>query len=157
MRHSNGRRGYSLAEVLVYMGVLSVVMTVAWLSYYSLVDCSRGLAGNAEDIVRALKAGERWRGDLRAATAPPKLVGGVLHVPAGAGEVLYRLSKDAVERKADAGWAPALAKVKASKMMADQGKHVASWRWEVELRGRREARIRPRFTFMAVPATGEAR
>jgi len=159
MRPCRSASAYTLAEMLVYMGVLSIVMGVAWLSYYRVMGDSMALARNTEDIVRTLKAGERWREDIRSATAPPRLADGVLHIPQGAAEVLYRLSGNAVERRiagnppADeaARWLPALTRLKASRMQADAGKLVASWRWEVELESRRAARIRPRFTFMAVP------
>ncbi|HUT33747.1 MAG TPA: prepilin-type N-terminal cleavage/methylation domain-containing protein [Planctomycetota bacterium] len=150
----SSRRGLTLIELLVYMGVLTIVVGVAWLVYYRCIEHSLGVLRNVDDITRALKSGERWRTEVRRATAPPRLVDGVLHVATPDGDVLFKFAGDAVLRKgaAEARWAPFLPKVKASRMQLDEGKHVSSWRWEVELESRAKAGIRPLFSFRAVPS-----
>jgi len=150
------RRGVSIMELLVYMAVLVVLLNAAALAYYRCWDHTTAVLRNADDIVRAMEAGERWRDELRAATAPPRLVDGILHVPHAGGDSLYRFAHEAVARKAsgEKGWTPFLAKVAASRMQLDKGRHVDSWRWELELKVRKKKTpIRPLFTFRAVPGT----
>jgi len=153
------RRGFTLLELLTYMAVLAVVTTVAWLAYYACMAHSLGVLSNVDDITRTIKAGERWRADIRRATAPPKLVEGTLHIPQADGEVVYQFSGKTVtrQRSQDPAPQPFLAKAKASRMQLDAGKRVASWRWEVELPSRTGAQLRPLFTFRAVPTAVAAR
>lgn len=150
------RGGFTLAEMLVYIVVLGAVVGVAWLAHYRFLDHSFGVLRNVEDITRVVRAGEKWRAEVRRATAPPRLDGGVLHVPTAEGEVLFRFAGGAVQRKTPgaADWAPYLLKVKASRMELDRRGQVDSWRWEVELDSRRDAQIRPLFTFRCVPRPG---
>ncbi len=152
-----GGRGASLTECLVYVGVLFVVLAVAGAAYARVLDHTRNMRRVAADIARALHAGERWRADLRAAAAPPRLVttGEVcaLHLPGAGGEVVYFFDGSNVLRRAAAGapWQTFLPRVKASAFMADARAHVTAWRWEVELQpGRGPARVPPRFSFSAV-------
>lgn len=153
--HAGGprRRGFTLLEMLTYMAVLAVVTTVAWLAYYACMAHSLGVLSNVDDITRTIKAGERWREDIRRATAPPRLVEGALHIPQADGAVVYQFSDKTVtrQRSQDPAPQPFLAKVKASRMQLDAGKRVASWRWEAELLSRERAQLRPLFTFRAVP------
>lgn len=156
-RHS--RRGFTLMEVMTYIAVLGVMTTVAWLAYYACVAHSLGLLRNVDDITRAVKAGERWREDVRRASALPRMAEGALHIPQAEGAVVYAFSDSAVTRRGpgDPAPKPFLAKIKASRMERDAGKAVASWRWEVELTSRERARLRPLFTFRAVPVAIAAR
>jgi len=156
MRPQATRRGFTLAEMLVYMAVLGILLTVAWLTYYACWDHSLGVLRNCDDIARAVAAGERWRDDVRAATVEPALADGVLRIPRQGGDVSYRFGEKAVERRVgDGAWEPALKGVTASRMVLDQGKHVRSWRWELELKTRRkQPRVRPLFTFRAVAGRG---
>mgnify|MGYP000032264377 CR=1 FL=1 len=148
------RRAYTILEMLLYIAIVSIVITVAFLSYYRCWDHTRDLMRQTSDVVRAMEAGERWRDDVRAATARPTLDGGVLCIPQRGGEVRYRLAGQTVQRRLGGGaWMPALGGVAASRMVLDEGKHVRSWRWEVEVKAKkREVRVRPRFTFRAVAA-----
>jgi len=144
------RSGYTLAECMVYIGVLTIVMGVAWLLYYGLTAHSRGIQRNVEDVIRAMQAGERWRESVRTAAEPPRLEDGVLHLTHEGGETLYRFAHGQVERRpGDGAWEPFLPRVAASRMQLDEGKHVRSWRWEVELASRKKAGMRPLFAFRA--------
>lgn len=151
------RAGFTLLEVMTYTAVVGIVVTVAWLTYYACWDHSLGVLRNADDIVRTLEAGERWRDDVRSATAAPRLADGVLTIPRQGDAVRYRLDGESVQRQAgDGDWEPHLLGVAASRMVLDEGEHTRSWRWEVELKTRRrKARIRPLFTFRTVAAEGQ--
>lgn len=150
-------RGFTILEMMTYTALVGIVVTVAWLTYYACWDHSLGVLRNADDIVRVTEAGERWRHDVRSAAAAPGLAAGVLTIPREGGAVRYRLAEETVERQVGGGdWTPHLLGVKASRMVLDEGRHVRSWRWEVELKTRRKkARIRPLFTFRAVAAEGQ--
>jgi hypothetical protein len=128
-----------------------------------MLDHTRQVRRVAADISRALAVGERWRQDVRAAAAPPRLevVGGVqaLHIPTAGGEVVYSFDGRAVTRTAGAGKASqvALAQVKASVFCRDVRERLTSWRWEIELAtSRPRVRVAPLFSFEAV-ARGEAK
>lgn len=150
--------GYLLIECLVYMSVMLVLLGVAYCAFYRFMDYSRVLRGNSDDIAQALHAGELWRADLRAATGNIRLEAGsdgpVLIIPDARSGVTYRTTTNAVLRRVGSGaWATVLHRVKASAMSADARTHVTAWRWELELqpRSRKPSRVRPLFTFTAVP------
>lgn len=152
------RRGFTLIECLVYIGVLAVVFGLAYAAFYRCWDNSLGVRRNAEDIERALQAGERWRADVRLATAPITVEQTnheqLLRIPQRDGAVRYLFSNGAVQRRAgsEAPWMNVLAKVKSSRMEADARPYVRAWRWELELPVyHKGAQLRPLFTFEAVP------
>ena len=154
-------RGFSLIECLVYIGVFFLVSALAFSVYYRTLDSSRLVSRTVDDIAPAVRIGERWRQDVRAATAAPRLENGadgqVLVIPGQAGAVRYRVNGGALSRRADdaAGWTPLLTGIMSSRMEPDQRARVAAWRWELELNPRRHSsRMRPLFTFEAVPAPG---
>lgn len=152
-------RGYTLIELLVYISVAFLILELGYAAMYKSMDASAGLRRNANDISSALSAGEHWRDDVRHATAPLRVEKiredeTVLHIPQHQGEVAYRFSANAVARRTGGGdWTPVLEHVKDSEFLADQRQKALAWRWEVELQSYRKAmtRMRPLFTFIAVP------
>ena len=158
MRRLTRQSGYTLIEVMVCIVLTTFFVGVAYATFHTSLKHAGGITRTSEDIVRTLAAGERWRTDIRSATAPPRVVEGILHIPRDSGEVLYRLSGETLERKAekDGRWEVALRGVKTSQMMADPGRLLPSWRWEVELVSLKP-RVRPLFTFRAVPPGNEQR
>jgi hypothetical protein len=155
-------RAFLLIDCLVYIALLFVLLALAFLAFYRSLDNSKGLHRGAADMARALNAGERWRADVRAATSPPRLeqtgTETVLRLPRGPGDVLYTFRAGAVLRKdtgrARSEWMPFLPEVKSSRMSSEPRQRVAAWRWELELASRSQApRVKPLFTFQAVPAT----
>lgn len=159
MRSRDNARGYTLIEMLVYMSVAFLILGFAYAAMYKSMDASAGIRRNANDISSALSAGEHWREDVRHATAPLHVEktsedGTTLHIPQHQGEVAYRFSSNEVARRSGGGdWTPVLEHVKDSDFVADQRQKALAWRWEVELQSYRKAmtRMRPLFTFIAVP------
>ena len=149
--------GIMMLECVVYLGLLFLVLGFAYQAFYVCWDTSIGLRRNADDIMRALDVGEAWRQDIRSARGQIWLetTGSeeLLHIPQGNGEVLYRLADGELQRFAPgtARWVTLLSKVKSSHMQSDPRDHVTAWRWELELGRVRNARVRPLFTFQAVP------
>jgi Tfp pilus assembly protein FimT len=156
-RGTGGEGGFTLIECLVYMALLVVVLGLATRLFYQSWDDNKALRRNAEDIVRALRAGDQWRADVRAATGPVQLTDadGVeqLRIPASAGEILYTFSGGELRRQAGAAavnevWLP---NVKSSQMQSDLRRNVTAWRWELELKTvGKTAQFRPLFTFETV-------
>ena len=159
-----GQSGFTLIEALVYMAVLFVIVGMAYTAMYRSMNASAGLRRNANDIESALKAGERWREDVREAVRPPRVenVGHnetILHLPQARGEVSYRFSDNRVSRRSgQSEWFALLENVKVSTFIADQRSKVTAWRWEVELRPYRKriSSIPPLFTFISVPSANSS-
>ena len=150
-----------LMETLVYLGLVFLLLGVGFMAMYRCIDNSVVLSRNADDITSALHAGERWRADVRAAglSIQAETIAGqqMLHMTGASNDVYYAFWRGAVLRRVGEGaWTTMLERVKASAMEPDPRPNVAAWRWEVELqpRGRatvKPSRIRPLFTFLAVP------
>lgn len=147
---------FSLVECLVYIAIFAVFIVLAMQAFFAGRDGSDRLTRSADDLTRAIHAGERWREDVRTATAAPRVVTESgqtwLVLPHGSNVVVYTHFKDTLWRQANtnAPWQPALARVKASRMDPDARAHVTAWRWELELAVKDERqRTRPRFTFLA--------
>ena len=160
---TSGRRqsGILLFECLVYMSIFFVVTGFAMATFYRCWDNFKNLNRNAADIANAVHAGERWREDIRLATASPQLVESehdqAMHLSQPAGEVVYVFSEGVVRRRANtnAAWIVVLPKVKTSRMQKEPRTQVTAWRWELELQSKQKvARVKPLFTFEAVAATG---
>jgi Tfp pilus assembly protein PilE len=159
---SQRSHGYMLFEVLVYLGVVTAVLTVAYLALERSIRESVLLRRAAADVTRTLQAGERWRADIRAASQfgwEQQEGEQVLRLQTPQGTVAYRFSSNTVFRAAGGGvWSAILSSVRHSAMNQEARATVTAWRWEVELQPRaKAARTRPLFTFLAVPANGGAR
>ena len=143
-------RAYILMEYLIYMGVLTVVLTLGFSALHHSREGYLALKRNTDDIVRALQAGERWRADVRAADGEPERVDGGLQLERKAGVVTYRFAVGTIWREAGSEKTPFLKGVKSSRMFLDARQHARVWRWEVELASpQKVVRVRPLFTFQA--------
>jgi hypothetical protein len=155
------RRAYLLIESLVYIAMVGMVLGVAYGAMYRCLESSIALRRNADDIASALQAGERWRADIRAATNAPRAEAvadvQLLHLDSARGPVTYRFATNGLTRRlAEGPWVTVLPRVQASSMAADARAHITAWHWEVELQPRvtgsvKPGRVRPLFTFIAVP------
>jgi hypothetical protein len=157
------RAAYLLIEALVYIGCVFVILGFGYAAVYRYIDHSVVLRRDADDIARALEAGERWRADVRSAAGQLRLenteTNQVLRFSGSRGELAYRFSAGTVSRQLASGpWIPLLQNVRSSAMQPDPRQNVTAWVWELELQPRTKAsikagRVRPLFTFFAVPQT----
>jgi hypothetical protein len=141
-----------LLEALVYIALMAVILGLAYGAYWRCADNSKRLQENAADIVAAVDAGERWRGDIRLARDAVVRPEGIDLVQSG-DTVEYRFKQEAVWRHSSQTGRTIrlLGKVKSSAMRAEPRQQVRAWRWEVELQARKAAPfLRPLFTFEAV-------
>jgi hypothetical protein len=153
--------GYLLTEALVYIAVVVVLLGVGYTAMYRCIDSSIALRHNADDITTALHVGERWRADMRSATGGVRLEdtapGQLIHIEGATREVAYLFSTNGISRRLGQGpWVRLLPNVKSSIMQSDPREYVTAWRWELELQPRatrsvKPGRVRPLFTFIAVP------
>jgi len=145
------RRGFNLIEMLVYMAGLTVVLTIAYPAFEKAMRGSRDLQRNADDILRAIHAGELWRKDVRSATGPIRVEHDAMFIPVGNDRVVYSFADGAVWREWNDVRSMALRDVKSSSMRSGFAT-VTFWRWEVELASpQKNPAVRPLFTFEAVP------
>ena len=158
---SRRRQAFLMAETLVYIGLLFLVLGIGYVAVYRSIDNSAVLSRNAADIANAVHAGERWRADVRSARDirwQSDAGSAVLRLTGGPNQVDYRFADGVVFRRLDSGtWIRLLDHVKASEMAFEPRAGVGVWRWELELLPRAKAsvkasRVRPLFTFLAVPA-----
>lgn len=155
--------GITLIECLVYIAVIFVIVACGYLALYHATDNAKGLRRNADDIAAALSVGERWRQDIRQANGRIQVenieTNQVVRIPQQQGEVIYEFAEGRLRRqqRADAPWVVVLPRVQASAMGPDPRQRVAAWRWDLTIKGTtRAVRLKPVFSFAAVPGSKEA-
>ena len=152
------QRGISLIQCLVYIAMLGVLISIGGYTVAKAWDQSRGLAHNTDDIQKTLSLGEHWRSDVRAATGRIVSTNSDANqsviISTRTGEVGYEFRDGQLLRRADktAPWVCLYETVRGSRMESFTQDGVTAWRWEVELKSSyKKVRIRPQFTFIAVP------
>ena len=156
-----------MIEALVYIAVIVALLGAGYAATYRCIDNSLALRRNADDIANALHAGERWRADIRSATSQIRVedtdAGQLLYLESARDPAVYRFATNAIFRRLGEGpWVRLLPNVKSSTMTADPREQVTAWRWELELATRTQGsvkpgRVRPLFTFIAVPERTSAK
>jgi uncharacterized protein YndB with AHSA1/START domain len=155
---SKSRRvaGIMLTECIVYLAVFAILTSIGMAAFYFCWNHSRAVIYATEDIAAALRAGERWRVDVRGATGKISVettaTGEMVRLPEPEKEIIYRFAAGELRREI-----PALnisqvllPKIQASQMLADARGPVQAWRWELQLTERRKENHLPlRFTFEA--------
>ena len=152
--------GILLVECLVYIGVFAVLLGVGYGTFYACWDYSKALRYATDDIASALRAGERWRADIRSATGKITVEttpqGEHLRIPQGTTAIIYSFKAGELHRQlASSRFSElVLPTVKASQMVKEVRGPVAAWRWELELTSRRkETHLPLLFTFEAAAKT----
>lgn len=156
-RPRRGEQAISLIECLVYISLVFVILGFGTAAFYRCFDNMKALRRNSDDITAALHAGELWRADVRAATQPIQFDAAKceVRITHRQGQVAYKFADSQILRQTAAGgpWAVVLPRVENSQMQSEARRHIAAWRWELELKTLRQpATTRPLFTFTAVPA-----
>src|SRR5882724_2409579 len=147
---------YLMIECLVYIGVVFALLGAGYAAMYRCIDNSVALRRSADDITRSLRAGERWRADVRSANAAIRLdksgAEQVLQIPTEHGDIAYWFLTNAVFRhSANHPWSQILSDVKSASVESETRQDLTVWRWELELESRAKAgRVKPLFTFIGV-------
>ena len=155
---SKSRRvaGIMLVQCLVYIAVFAILTGIGFAAFYLCWDHSKALIYATDDIGSALRAGERWRADVRGATGKISVetttAGEVVRIPGPEKEIVYRFESGELRREI----LPLknshllLQKVSTSQMVAETRNGVTAWRWELVLNQRRpETQLALAFTFQA--------
>lgn len=157
---ARAQAGYLLLECIVYLLIFTTILGLGLATFYLCWDNSKALLYATDDIAAALRAGERWRADVRSATGKitveTTVEGERLRIPCGTSEILYRFNAGEVHRQIAASDFSELLlpTVKASQMLMDTRGPVSAWRWELELKSRRkETHLPLLFTFEAATRT----
>src|ERR1035437_3250225 len=148
--------GIMLTECLVYLAVFAILSSIGMAAFYFCWDHTKAVIFATEDVSSALRAGERWRADVRGATGKISVettaTGELVRIPETEKEIVYRFESGEVRREIPASKNSQLLlpKVKTSQMTADARGTVSAWRWELELTPRRkETQLLLLFTFAA--------
>jgi hypothetical protein len=152
--------GIMLIECLVYLAVFALLTSIGLAAFYLCWDHSKALIYATDDIGATLRAGERWRADVRNATGKislePSATGDLVRLPERERAVVYRFEAGEVRREIPALHTSQLllARVKTSQMSVESRGSVTAWRWELELGLRRpETQLPLLFTFEAAQTT----
>jgi hypothetical protein len=155
---SRARRqaGIMLVECLAYIAVFAIPLGGATTVFYYCWDHTQAVIYATDDISSALRAGERWRADVRNATGTISVAttatGEDVKIPEGEKEILYHFDSGEMHRQVSSTEFSELLlpKVKMSQMKLDARGEVRAWRWELELNPRhKETNLPLRFTFEA--------
>jgi hypothetical protein len=154
--HIRRQTGVMLIECLVYIAVFGILIGGGTAVFYFCWDHTKAVMYATSDISAALRAGERWRADVRAATGNISIAttttGELVRIPETKGEIIYRFESGEVRREIPAMHQSQLLlpKVKTSQMSLAPRGSVSAWHWELELKERRkETHLPLLFTFEA--------
>ncbi len=157
---ARAQSGVLLIECIVYIGLFAIVVGLGLATFYLCWDNSKALLYATDDIAAALRAGERWRADVRSATGKITVEttpqGELLRIPCETNVILYSYNAGEIRRQlASSNFSESLLPtVQASQMVMDKRGPVSAWRWELELKSRRkETHLPLRFTFEAAAKT----
>lgn len=149
--------GILLTECLVYLAVFALLTSIGLAAFYLCWDHSKALVYATDDIGAALRVGERWRADVRAAAGQISLessaTGELARIPRSEKVIVYRFEAGEVYREVPALHVSQLLlpRVKTSSMSVELRSGVTAWRWELELEPHRpETQLPLLFTFEAV-------
>ena len=152
--------GLTLIECMVYMMVFPILLGVALGSFYVCWDGFKALISTTDDVSAALRAGERWRADVRAAsgkiTVETTSLGQIVKIPENGNEIIYSFDSKGLRRQMGPGGFSQLVlpNVKSSEMKCETRDAVRAWQWELELPERRKGPHLPMFfTFEAAQKT----
>ena len=150
------QRGIMLVECLIYLAITALLVGLGMALFIRCLNAASDLSRNADEIARTVSVGERWRADLRQATAAPQLSAAhaaELVIPQAGGPVTYLVADDAIWRRAagEATWTRLLERVAHAEWNAEARGPVTAWHFDLELKSRkRGARLRPLFSFVGV-------
>lgn len=148
-------RGASLVEMLMYMSCLLVLMSLVSVAIGKLWSAERALHERANELIRVVNTGERWREDVRRSAVSPRGIEangseGILLELDGSRQV-YLLEAGELRRTANGAKEVLVRNVVSSRMLREQREGLVYWRWELGVRLGRNATKTQAFTFMAVP------
>lgn len=148
--------GYTLLELLVYIGILLVISGIAMSSLNRLWSAAGNASASTDEHGAALRTAEQWRLDVRAASAPITIEeqGHRCRIPNASGDILWNLTNGVLSRQiTDRPPNLKLPRILDARFATDKRAHVTALRCDLLLIPRStKARTTPAFSFLAVPA-----
>jgi hypothetical protein len=148
--------GIMLVECVTYIAIFAILMGIGMAAFYLVWDQSKAMIYATDDIGAALRAGERWRADVRNATGKilveQSATNEMVRIPGPEKEIIYRFESGEVRREIPARQISevVLPKVNGSQMTGEIRGGVTAWRWELDVFVRRpETHLPLLFTFQA--------
>jgi|LauGreDrversion4_2_1035121.scaffolds.fasta_scaffold456797_2 prepilin-type N-terminal cleavage/methylation domain-containing protein len=155
-RRPGSCRGFTLLELLVYIGVLLVISGIAMSSLNRLWSAAGNASASTDDHGAALRAAEQWRLDVRTASAAVTIEdqGHRCRIPNASGDITWNLTNGVLSRQiTDRPANLKLPRVREARFATDKRKEVTALRCDLVLIPRStKARTAPAFSFLAVPA-----
>lgn len=152
------QRSFLLFEVMVYVGLLVIILGLAYRMFFEALAHHRHLAATTTALVTALEAGEQWRADVRASLGGPQLLPNAprptWQLQKRRHTVQYALDHEAILRRVlpKTNWLVVVTNVIQTRMQIESRSFGVVARWDLELRGYRPSPlIKPVFSFLAVP------
>jgi len=143
-----------LVECMMYIVVFSVILAIGFEAFYKCWDNSEALGHAGDDVVKAMRAGERWREDVRTATGRISVTTNAnaqaFRIPHGKTAIVYTFDSGEIRRKSGAEEMLVLGALKTSRMEISRRTQTSACVWELELAPRKaKARMPMLFTFIA--------
>jgi Tfp pilus assembly protein FimT len=158
LHHSSARArsGISLIECMVYVAVLTILTAIALGVFYVCWNGFRAVISTTDDVSAALRAGERWRADVRGASGTISIEnstsGQIVKIPEKENQIVYSFGSGEMRRQVGPKGLSQLVlpKVKSSEIKSDTRAGITAWQWELELPERpRGPHVPMLFTFEA--------
>lgn len=153
---AGAQSGSFLVECLVYLVVLTILVSVALGALYVCWDGFKALISTTDDVSAVLRAGERWRADVRSASGTISIEntasGQIVKIPENGNQIVYSFGSGEIQRQIGPnGFSHVvLPRVKSSEMKTEVRGGVKAWQWELELPERPKGPHEPMlFTFEA--------
>jgi len=151
---SKRRAGIMLVECMMYLVIFSVLLAISFEAFYKCWDNSEALGYAGDDVVKAMRAGELWREDVRSATGKILVTtnadGQAFRIPHGKTAVVYTFNSSEMRRKSGADESVVLGTIKTSRMEISKRTQTSAAVWELELTPHNaKARMPLLFTFIA--------
>ena len=149
------RRGFTLLELIVYIGVLLVISGIAMSSINRLWSAAGNASASTDDHGAALRAAEQWRLDVRTAAAPISIEdqGHRCRIPNASGDITWHMTNSVLSRQITGRPQNLkLPRVFDARFATDARTNVTALRCDLVLIPRSsKARTAPAFSFLAVP------
>lgn len=157
LHKSRHNAGILLVECVTYIAVFAILTSIGFAAFYLCWNQSKAVVYATDDVGAALRAGERWRADIRnangAISVEQTASGESVQVPTREKTIVYRFESGEVHREIPSAQQSELLlpKVNSSRMNKETREGITAWHWELDLVVRRpETQLPLLFTFEAV-------
>lgn len=149
----HGERGLMLLEMLVYIAVFAVILTLAWTSFARVFTVTTGFRRAGDRVAALTRGGERWREDMRRAVVLETNGTSSLRLKLTGGEMVYAIEEGRLIRTdPTTGQKDVLAEgLAGAEFIREPAEGIAAWRLQARIQSRqKQERVLADFRFFAV-------